>query len=53
VPFKGISVSDCTNMWWKGVSCRWSRVAEAMLAEPSSCSAFMVVCCINQTISGV
>jgi len=36
-----------------GVPCRWSRVAEATLAELSSCSALKVVCCIRRSqVSG-
>jgi len=46
--FKGVSVSNCTKMWWKGVPCRWFRVAEAKLAELSFCGAFKVVCCIRR-----
>jgi len=43
VKFKGVSVSDCTKMGWQGVPCSWAKVAEATLAELSSCSAFKVV----------
>ena len=49
MPFKGVGVSDRTKMGWQGVPCSWARVAEATLAELSSCSAFKVVCCIRRS----